>query len=92
MGVMSTKFKEHTCNNFFIHVGFKFVTFPLFFLFLKWLTAAVSGQTSNYLSQISYNLFYYRLIVHQIPSNYNCCKLYKILIVLDGVSNDNEIV
>jgi hypothetical protein len=35
--------------------------------------------------------FYYRLTVHQRPSSYNCYKLYKILIVLDGVSNDNEI-
>jgi hypothetical protein len=30
-------------------------------------------------------------IVHKKPSNYNRCKLYKFLIVLDGVSNDNEI-
>jgi hypothetical protein len=35
--------------------------------------------------------FYYRLIVHQRPSNYNHYKLYKILMVLDEVSNDNEI-
>jgi hypothetical protein len=31
-------------------------------------------------------------MVHQKLSNYNCFKLYKILIVLDRVSNDNEIV
>jgi hypothetical protein len=35
--------------------------------------------------------FYYRLIVHQRLPNYNCYELYKILMVLDGVSNDNEI-
>jgi hypothetical protein len=35
--------------------------------------------------------FYYRLIVHQRPLNYNRCKLYKILMILDGVLNDNEI-
>jgi hypothetical protein len=34
--------------------------------------------------------FYYRLIVHQRSSNYNRCKLYKIMMVLDGVSNDNK--
>jgi hypothetical protein len=33
--------------------------------------------------------FHYRLIVHQRPSNYNRYKLYKILMVLDGVSNNN---
>jgi hypothetical protein len=33
--------------------------------------------------------FHYRLIVHQRLSNYNHCKLYKILIVIDGASNDN---
>jgi hypothetical protein len=31
------------------------------------------------------------MIVHQRLSNYNRCKLYKILMVLDEVSNDNEI-
>jgi hypothetical protein len=31
------------------------------------------------------------LIVQQRPSNYNSCKLYKILMVFDGISNDNEI-
>jgi hypothetical protein len=31
-------------------------------------------------------------IVHQRPSNYNRYKLYKILMVLDGISNDNEII
>jgi hypothetical protein len=34
---------------------------------------------------------YYHLILHQKPSNYNRCKLYKFLIVLNGLSNDNEI-
>jgi hypothetical protein len=28
---------------------------------------------------------------YQIPSNYDWCKLYKFLVVLDQVSNDNEI-
>jgi hypothetical protein len=32
------------------------------------------------------------LIVHQIPSNYNSYKLYKTLMILDGVSNDNQII
>jgi hypothetical protein len=32
--------------------------------------------------------FHCRLVVHQRPSNYNC-KLYKILMVLDRISNDN---
>jgi hypothetical protein len=31
------------------------------------------------------------LIVHQRSSNYNRCKLYKILMVLDGASNNNKI-
>jgi hypothetical protein len=35
---------------------------------------------------------HYRLIVHQRPSNYNRCKLYKILMVPNGVSNNNEIL
>jgi hypothetical protein len=35
--------------------------------------------------------YHYRLIVHQKLSNYNRCKLYKILIVLDEISNNNQI-
>jgi hypothetical protein len=31
------------------------------------------------------------LIVHQKPLNWNRCKLYKKLMVFDGLSNDNEI-
>jgi hypothetical protein len=40
-------------------------------------------------SDSNFMQFHYHLIVHQRPSNYNRCKLYKILMVLDGVSNDN---
>jgi hypothetical protein len=36
--------------------------------------------------------FHYCLIVHQKPSNYNHCKLYKILMILDGLLNNNEII
>jgi hypothetical protein len=35
--------------------------------------------------------FHYRLIVHQRPLNWNCCKLHEKLMVFDGLSNDNEI-
>jgi hypothetical protein len=35
--------------------------------------------------------FHYRLIVHQRPLNWNRCRLYKILIVFDGLSNNIEI-
>jgi hypothetical protein len=35
--------------------------------------------------------FRYCLIVHQRSLNYNYCKLYKILMVLNRVSNNNEI-
>jgi hypothetical protein len=35
--------------------------------------------------------FYYRLVVHQRPLNYNRCKLYENLMVFDGLSNNNEI-
>jgi hypothetical protein len=35
--------------------------------------------------------FHYRLIVHQRSSNYNRCKLYKILMILDEILNYNEI-
>jgi hypothetical protein len=35
--------------------------------------------------------FYVILLSLNIPSNYNHCKLYKILIIFNGVSNDNEI-
>jgi hypothetical protein len=35
--------------------------------------------------------FYYHLIVHQGPLNWNRCKLHENLIVFDELSNDNEI-
>jgi hypothetical protein len=35
--------------------------------------------------------FYYRLIVHQKPLNWNCYKLHENLMVFDILSNDNEI-
>jgi hypothetical protein len=41
--------------------------------------------------QILYN-FIIVLILHQRPLNYTHCKLYKILMVLDGVLNDNKII
>jgi hypothetical protein len=36
--------------------------------------------------------FYYRLIVHQRLLNWNHYKLYKKLMVFDGLSNDNKII
>jgi hypothetical protein len=40
---------------------------------------------------LNFMQFHYCLIVHQRSSNYNYCKLYKILMVLNGLSNDNKI-
>jgi hypothetical protein len=40
---------------------------------------------------LNFMQFHYRLIVHQRSLNYNRYKLYKILMVLDEISNNNEI-
>jgi hypothetical protein len=43
-------------------------------------------------SHSNFMRFHYRLIVHQIPLNWNRYKLYEHLMVFDGLSNDNEII
>jgi hypothetical protein len=37
----------------------------------------------------NFTQFHYRLIVHQRSLNFNRCKLYKILMVFDALSNDH---
>jgi hypothetical protein len=51
----------------------------------------ICSYTYRMMVYLNFIQFYYRLVVHQRPLNYNRCKLYKILTDLDGVSNDNEI-
>jgi hypothetical protein len=86
-------------SNFTIYLNFIFL--KKYLLFFGW--EKITDYLDNkYLNKYEKNLknrkknlwicsSTYRLMVIQRPSNYNRRKLYKILMVLDGVPNDNEI-
>jgi ABC-type amino acid transport system permease subunit len=52
----------------------------------------INLKNRKFNSVLNFIQFHYCLIIHQKLLNYNKCKLYKIVMVVDRLSNDNEII